>query len=188
MRKCPKCGKMLVWFADYDRNDGGCCGLRCVDSGCGCRVTFGDVCGVARALAEAIQALGVLPEGYCYCHPGRDAARPDELHFPECRDLRRVLRNYDAVAAFFKTQEMPPLGESEDLQALVRSRGRGRPRNIRQQEPAYDKCCGRCGAAFPCKGGGSWCVIDGHDIAADSDTCDEFHHERVTVEQVRAGL
>lgn len=37
-------------------------------------------------LVEAVEALGVLPDGYCFC--GRTNAGP---HDPECRDVRDIL-------------------------------------------------------------------------------------------------
>ena len=40
--KCPKCGAMMVWFIDYERNDGSGLGLRCVQR-CGGQITFADL-------------------------------------------------------------------------------------------------------------------------------------------------
>lgn len=42
------------------------------------------------ALVTAVQALGAMPEGYCFCH--RDRIGDDsKVHDPECRDIRAAL-------------------------------------------------------------------------------------------------
>lgn len=46
-------------------------------------------------LAEAAQALGAMPEGYCFC--GKDRIGDDsKIHEPECRDLRAALAQIGA--------------------------------------------------------------------------------------------
>lgn len=44
---------------------------------------------------DALEAIGVLPEGYCFCFGQaykRDANRPDHAHTGECRDAREVIK------------------------------------------------------------------------------------------------
>ena len=50
-------------------------------------------CGAARdALQEALEALGVMPDGYCFCFGSeRDPRKPDHEHTGECRVARSVL-------------------------------------------------------------------------------------------------
>lgn len=43
---------------------------------------------IAR-LREAVEALGVIGDGYCFCHHNRDERKDD--HEPECDVLRKVL-------------------------------------------------------------------------------------------------
>ena len=42
------------------------------------------------ALTEAAQALGAMPEGYCFCSKDR-IGDDSKIHEPECHDLRAVL-------------------------------------------------------------------------------------------------
>ena len=42
------------------------------------------------ALVEAAQALGAMPEGYCFCSKDR-IGDDSKIHEPECRDLRAAL-------------------------------------------------------------------------------------------------
>lgn len=46
------------------------------------------------ALLAAAQAVGVLPEGYCFCSSDRDALK--SKHEPECRDLRAAIASATA--------------------------------------------------------------------------------------------
>lgn len=46
----------------------------------------------APDLVSALQALGVLPDGYCFCfNSSRDASRPEHEHTGECRAARAAL-------------------------------------------------------------------------------------------------
>lgn len=49
-----------------------------------------NVLAAAPDLLAAIQTLGAMPEGYCFCSENRigDASK---IHEPECRDVRRAL-------------------------------------------------------------------------------------------------
>lgn len=42
-----------------------------------------------RQLREAIEALGAMPGGYCFC--SRDRGPDKDTHEPECRDIRSAL-------------------------------------------------------------------------------------------------
>jgi len=45
------------------------------------------------ALVKSIQALGAMPEGYCFCFGNeRDPNKPEHEHTGECRDLRSALK------------------------------------------------------------------------------------------------
>lgn len=44
-----------------------------------------------EALREAIEALGAMPEGYCFCSSDR-VGDDSKKHEPECRDLRAALK------------------------------------------------------------------------------------------------
>lgn len=42
---------------------------------------------------EALEALGVIGGGYCFCYGGyRDPDKPDDQHSGECREAREVIR------------------------------------------------------------------------------------------------
>jgi hypothetical protein len=43
----------------------------------------------APELLEAAQALGSMPNGYCFCSKDRDGAK--ETHEPECSNLRNAI-------------------------------------------------------------------------------------------------
>jgi hypothetical protein len=43
-----------------------------------------------RKLVEAVEALGAMPEGYCYCSRDRIGDH-SKIHEPECADLRAAL-------------------------------------------------------------------------------------------------
>lgn len=43
-----------------------------------------------EALVEAAEALGAMPEGYCFCSTNR-IGDDSKMHEPECRDLRAAL-------------------------------------------------------------------------------------------------
>jgi hypothetical protein len=44
------------------------------------------------ALREAAEAVGCLPDGYCFCFGHtRDARKPEAEHTGECRQLRAAL-------------------------------------------------------------------------------------------------
>ena len=46
--------------------------------------------GRVKQLTDAIEALGAMPEGYCFCSKDR-IGNDSKIHEPECRDLRAVL-------------------------------------------------------------------------------------------------
>ena len=46
--------------------------------------------GRVKQLTDAIEALGAMPEGYCFCSKDR-IGDDSKIHEPECRDLRAVL-------------------------------------------------------------------------------------------------
>jgi hypothetical protein len=43
------------------------------------------------ALKSAVEALGALPDGYCFCSANRHGDGTPESHEPECRELRAAL-------------------------------------------------------------------------------------------------
>ena len=43
-----------------------------------------------QALRSAVEALGAMPEGYCFCSEGR-IGDDSKTHEPECADLRAAL-------------------------------------------------------------------------------------------------
>ena len=45
---------------------------------------------VSPDLLEALQALGVIGGGYCFCHKFRDPFK--DGHEPECRDARAAIK------------------------------------------------------------------------------------------------
>lgn len=40
---------------------------------------------------SALEALGALPEGYCFCQKNRDAMKPWPQHTGECQTARMAL-------------------------------------------------------------------------------------------------
>lgn len=42
-------------------------------------------------LLESLTALGVMPDGYCFCHQNRDPLKTDNEHTGECRDARAAI-------------------------------------------------------------------------------------------------
>jgi hypothetical protein len=46
--------------------------------------------GVVGDLVDAVQGLGAMPEGFCFCHENR-IGDDSKVHYPECRDLRAAL-------------------------------------------------------------------------------------------------
>jgi len=44
-------------------------------------------------LISAIEAAGVMPEGYCFCSENR-IGDDSKIHEPECRDLRKALKEF----------------------------------------------------------------------------------------------
>lgn len=44
-----------------------------------------------EALKSAVEALGALPDGYCFCRANRHGDGTPESHEPECRELRAAL-------------------------------------------------------------------------------------------------
>ena len=42
-------------------------------------------------LMEALTALGVMPDGYCFCHQNRDPLKTEKEHTGECRDARAAI-------------------------------------------------------------------------------------------------
>lgn len=46
----------------------------------------------APELVEALEAIGMLPDGFCVCPSGRDPTRPEPEHVGECRDARAALK------------------------------------------------------------------------------------------------
>ena len=72
-------------------------GERCQEAleGCQCCDAWAEYDTLTR-LAEAVEALGAMPEGYCFC--GKDRIGDDsKTHEPECRDLRAALAAAKAV-------------------------------------------------------------------------------------------
>lgn len=44
-------------------------------------------------LKNALGALGIIGGGYCFCYGGhRDPDKPEDQHYPECREARAVLK------------------------------------------------------------------------------------------------
>ncbi|SFI15220.1 hypothetical protein [Albimonas pacifica] len=54
---------------------------------------------LADMLAEALAAIGALPEGFCVCPNSRDARRPERFHVGECREARAALAAHAAARA-----------------------------------------------------------------------------------------
>lgn len=50
-----------------------------------------DLFAAASELLEALTALGVMPEGYCFCHQNRDPLKVEKEHTGECRDARAAI-------------------------------------------------------------------------------------------------
>jgi len=49
-------------------------------------------------LLEALEALGVMPDGYCFCYGSRrDPTKPEEEHTGECREAREAISSTQAV-------------------------------------------------------------------------------------------
>jgi len=46
-----------------------------------------------RRLVESVQALGAMPEGYCFCSSNRIGS-DSKIHEPECRDLRAAIAEF----------------------------------------------------------------------------------------------
>ncbi len=85
--RCTKCGDDTL---DVDTL---CCSREC---GYGWETT--EVFRLRKEKAAAIsalQALGVLPEGYCFCQENRDALKPDAKHVGECQEARAILARED---------------------------------------------------------------------------------------------
>jgi hypothetical protein len=60
--------------------------------------------GVVKQLVEAIQGLGAMPEGFCFCHENR-IGDDSKVHYPECHDLRNALA---LIAPAQELQEQQP--------------------------------------------------------------------------------
>lgn len=56
----------------------------------GLRVLLAEAKGLWAAKREAIEALGAMPEGFCFCSANR-VGDDSKVHEPECRDLRAAL-------------------------------------------------------------------------------------------------
>jgi len=54
-KNCPKCGALVVLFADYNKNDLFALGLRCARR-CGWRLTMGDVLAENEKLRKLVKA------------------------------------------------------------------------------------------------------------------------------------
>lgn len=50
----------------------------------------------AKVLEDTAQALGAMPEGYCFCSANR-IGDDSKTHEPECADLRAALNGADNV-------------------------------------------------------------------------------------------
>jgi hypothetical protein len=74
---------------DEDCPDGDCdCDRKAMDDA----ALISTMRNMIEPLAElwaAVEALGAMPEGYCYCNGFRDAGQNN--HDPECRDIRAAL-------------------------------------------------------------------------------------------------
>lgn len=57
------------------------------------------------ALREAVEALGAMPEGYCYCSKDR-IGDDSKVHEPECADLRKALASSPTAADLDKDAEI----------------------------------------------------------------------------------
>lgn len=52
---------------------------------------------IAEELLLALQAVGAMPEGCCFCYGhGRDAKKPEEEHVGECREARAAIKKAEA--------------------------------------------------------------------------------------------
>lgn len=56
----------------------------------GLRVLVAEANGLWTAKREAFEALGVMPEGFCFCSSER-IGDDSKVHEPECRDARAAL-------------------------------------------------------------------------------------------------
>ena len=45
----------------------------------------------APELLEALTALGVMPDGYCFCNQNRDPLKAEKEHTGECQDARATI-------------------------------------------------------------------------------------------------
>ena len=60
------------------------------------RIAVAEIRALWATRLEAIQALGTMPEGYCFC--AKDRIGDDSKHHePECRDLRAVIAEREAA-------------------------------------------------------------------------------------------
>ena len=57
-----------------------------------CREVIFKLAVALHNLQDAAEALGALPDGYCFCSADRHGEGPEESHEPECRDLRAALK------------------------------------------------------------------------------------------------
>ncbi len=59
------------------------------------RVLVHQAAGLWDAKRQAVEALGAMPEGYCFC--SRDRVGDDSKHHePECRDVRAAIAKAEA--------------------------------------------------------------------------------------------
>lgn len=56
-----------------------------------CRTVIANLTAAICDLMASAQALGALPDGYCFCSRDRHGTGPEESHEPECRDMRAAM-------------------------------------------------------------------------------------------------
>lgn len=55
-----------------------------------------------KELVDVLAALGVFPDGYCWCSINPDPHKPEEEHQGECREARAVMRKYESEKFAYK--------------------------------------------------------------------------------------
>jgi hypothetical protein len=100
---CRRCGFIAYEHTEYTLECQGCkfglstnhnLGLTCaLSQGQAHAVANTHVILAASQILEALEALGVMPDGYCFCFGGhRDAMKLESEHMGECRDARAAIR------------------------------------------------------------------------------------------------
>ena len=120
--KCPKCGARMVWFIDYERNDGSGLGLRCVQR-CGGQITFADLrrqrdhaqahCDALRINSET--TIGQLRQQAKHLEDRVTELEAGIVSFLDCamRDAATLLKEGDK-AGWWDTNGLTPLCEIGD--------------------------------------------------------------------------